>query len=59
MQAITDITGSDNMVNIKRHNSNKNLAMAQGDMPLGKLNFPTPKVKTDRSSHLWTSKSHF
>jgi len=33
--------------------------MAQGDMPLDKVNFPTPKVNTHRSSHLWTSKSHF
>jgi hypothetical protein len=40
VQATTDIAGSDNVVNIKKHNNNKNLAMAQVDMPLGKLNFP-------------------
>jgi hypothetical protein len=33
VKAITDINGSDNVVNIKRHKSNKSLAMAQGDMP--------------------------
>lgn len=33
VQAITDIKGSDNVVNIKRHKNNNSLAIAQGDMP--------------------------
>ena len=57
-QVFTDTNGPDNLVNVKIHTSNKCLAMAQGDMPLGKLNLPTPEAKTNRSRHLCTLKSH-
>jgi hypothetical protein len=38
IKAITDATGSGNVVNIKIHTSNESLAMAQEDVPLRDLN---------------------
>jgi hypothetical protein len=58
-RAITDTTGSGNVVNIKIHTSNENLAMTQDDIPLRELNSPTPEVTPRRSCRLRHSKSYF
>jgi len=41
-KAITDTTGSGNVVNIKIHTDNESLVMAQEDVPLRELNSQTP-----------------
>jgi hypothetical protein len=58
-RAITDATGSGNVVNIKIHTSNESLAMTQDDVPLRELNSPTPEVTPRRSHSLRHSKSCF
>jgi hypothetical protein len=58
-KAITDTTGSGNVVNIKIHTSNESLAMTQEDVPLGELNSQTPEAKPRRSHRLRNSKSCF
>ena len=58
-KAITDTTGSGNVVNIKIHTSNESLAIAQDDVPLRELNSPTPEVTPRRSHRLRHSKSCF
>jgi len=58
-KAITDTTGSGNVVNIKIHTSNKSLAMAQEGVPLRELNSQTPEAKPRRSHRLCNSKSCF
>ena len=58
-KAITDTTGSGNVVNIKIHTSNESLAMAQEDVPLRELNSQTPEAKPRRSHRLRNSKSCF
>jgi hypothetical protein len=58
-KAITDTTGSADLVNIKIHTSNESLAMAQEDVPLRELNSQTPEAKPRRSHRLRNSKSCF
>jgi hypothetical protein len=58
-KAITDTTGSGNVVSIKIHTSNESLAMAQEDVPLRELNSQTPEAKPRRSHRLCSSKSCF
>ena len=58
-KAITDTTGSGNVVNIKIHTSNESLAMAQEEVPLRELNSQIPEAKPRRSHRLRTSKSCF
>jgi hypothetical protein len=59
MKAITDTSGSGNIVNIKIHTSNESLAVAQEDVPLCELDSQTPEAKPRRSNRLRTSKSCF
>jgi hypothetical protein len=52
VKAITDTSGSGNVVNIKIHTSNESLAMAQEDVPLRDIKPPTPEAKPRRSHRL-------
>jgi hypothetical protein len=52
VKAITDTTGSGNVVNIKIHTSNESLAMAQEDVPLREMTSATPEAKPRRSNRL-------
>ena len=58
-KAITDTTGSGNVVNIKIHTSNDSIAMTQDNVPLRELNSPTPEVTPRRLRRLYHSKSCF
>jgi len=49
VKAITDTSGSGNVVNIKIHTNNESLAMVQEDVPLRELNLQIPEVKPRRS----------
>jgi uncharacterized membrane protein len=59
VKAITNTNGSENVVNIKIHTSNKSLAMAQDDVPLHELNSPMPEAKPRRSDRLRSAKTYF
>ena len=59
VRAITDNNGSGNVVNIKIHNHNESLAMAQEDVPLLDLYSQTPEAIPRRSDRLRTSKTCF
>jgi hypothetical protein len=58
-KAVTDATGSGNVVNIKIHTSNESLAMAQEDVPLRELSPQNAESKPRRSNRLRSSKSCF
>ena len=59
VKAITDTTGSSNIVNIKIHTSNESLAMTQEDVPLQELKQTTDEAKPRRSNRLRNAKSCF
>jgi hypothetical protein len=59
VQALSDATGSGNVVNIKIHTSNESLAVAQEDVPLRDLSSQSPDTAPRRSSRRRASKSCF
>jgi hypothetical protein len=59
IRAITDANRSGNVVNIKIHTSNENLAIAPEEVPLQEINVPNAEPKLRRSRRFRNPKSCF